>query len=79
MRPRSYERIPTTFITCHFSYISPILIKPAKGIIGPPQEKENTKLALERALPTLVACPGRPVEDQSCRQYDFRQRLDEGL
>ncbi len=54
MRPRSYERIPTTFITCHFSYISPILIKPAKGIIGPPQEKENTKLALERALPTLV-------------------------
>ncbi|MGO8943650.1 MAG: hypothetical protein ACLQJ7_08245 [Syntrophobacteraceae bacterium] len=53
MRPRSYERIPTTFITCHYSYISPILIKPVKG--NPlVQEKENKLAALKRALPTLV-------------------------
>ena len=55
MRPRNYERIPTTAITCHFSYISPVLIKPVKGrYIDPLQEKENKILSLKRALPTLV-------------------------
>jgi hypothetical protein len=51
---RSYLRPPKLDYQCHFFYLSPILIKPIKGMFLTQREKERQDTAIKRALPTLV-------------------------
>lgn len=55
MRPLTYAKQPHAYIQCHFSYLSPVLIKHIKGTyIDEPREKERKATAIKHALPTLV-------------------------
>ncbi len=51
---RTYLRPGKLEYQCHFFYISPIIVKPIKGMFLTPREKERKKTAEERALPTRV-------------------------
>ncbi len=51
---RTFLRPVKGAFRCHFFYISPILLKPIKGMFLSPKEKERKQGAEKRALPTLV-------------------------
>ncbi len=55
LRPLTYVKPPRSFIQCHFAYLSPVLIKPVKGMyLDPTREKQEKELATKRSMPTLV-------------------------
>jgi hypothetical protein len=55
LRPYTYAKPPRVYVGCHFAYLSPILIKPVKGMyLDPSREKQEKEIATKRAMPTLV-------------------------